>query len=26
VIYGFVIGSTIMEDKQVSLIPKLVKK
>ena len=26
VIYGFVIGSTIMEDKQVSLIPQLVKK
>lgn len=26
VIYGFVIGSTIMEDKQVSLIPRLVKK
>jgi len=25
-IYGFVIGSTIMEEKQVSLIPKLVKK
>lgn len=25
-IYGFVIGSTIMEDKQVSLIPQLVKK
>lgn len=26
VIYGFVIGSTIMEEKQVSLIPQLVKK
>ncbi|WP_321422264.1 F420-nonreducing hydrogenase [uncultured Methanobacterium sp.] len=26
VIYGFVIGSTTMEDKQVSLIPQLVKK
>ncbi|MEG3224359.1 MAG: F420-nonreducing hydrogenase [Methanobacteriales archaeon Met13] len=26
VIYGFVIGSIIMEDKQVSLIPQLVKK
>lgn len=26
VIYGFVIGSTIMEDKQVSKIPQLVKK
>ena len=26
VIYGFVIGSTIMENKQVSLIPQLVKK
>ncbi|MGZ7043867.1 MAG: NADH-quinone oxidoreductase subunit B family protein [Methanobacterium sp.] len=25
-IYGFVIGSTIMEEKQVSLIPQLVKK
>ena len=26
IIYGFVIGSTIMEEKQVSLIPQLVKK
>ncbi|MBM4240912.1 MAG: F420-nonreducing hydrogenase [Euryarchaeota archaeon] len=26
VIYGFVIGSTIMEEKEVSLIPQLVKK
>jgi F420-non-reducing hydrogenase small subunit len=26
VIYGFVIGSTIMEEKQVSLIQQLVKK
>jgi F420-non-reducing hydrogenase small subunit len=26
IIYGFVIGSTIMEDKKVSLIPQLVKK
>lgn len=26
IMYGFVIGSTIMEDKQVSLIPQLVKK
>jgi F420-non-reducing hydrogenase small subunit len=26
VVYGFVIGSTIMEEKQVSLIPQLVKK
>jgi F420-non-reducing hydrogenase small subunit len=25
-IYGFVIGSTTMEEKQVSLIPQLVKK
>jgi len=26
IIYGFVIGSTIMEEKQVSLIPQLVRK
>ena len=26
VVYGFVIGSTIMEDKLVSKIPQLVKK
>ncbi len=26
IIYGFVIGSTIMEDKKVSLIPQLIKK